>query len=89
MGHIEILKAIIEHGADVDAVNIQQATALHLASLENNAEAINVLATSGANIEAWNRGGLVHPLFFSIARLPLFLTTQTIRPLRCNVACPT
>lgn len=54
-GHVEILRAVIEHGADVDAVDANQCTALHHAALNDEAEAIDVLVGAGAKIEAQHR----------------------------------
>ena len=45
----EILQTIIKHGADVNAANKQNKTALYLACHKGNVDAINVLLRSGAH----------------------------------------
>lgn len=50
---VEMLGAVIEHGADLEAVATDQTTA-HAAASINNAGAIDVLVNAGANIEARN-----------------------------------
>ena len=57
-GHVDIVRAVIEHGAGVDAADTYQRTALHFAARFNEAGAIDVLVEAGANIEARSRGGL-------------------------------
>ena len=56
-GHVDILKAAIEHGADVDAVDKHQNTALHRAAEADEVEASKVLVEAGANIEARTDNG--------------------------------
>ena len=56
-GHVEILRAVIEHRADVDAANKHGDTALHIAAWYKKTEAVDVLVEAGANIEARNRTG--------------------------------
>ena len=51
-GHVDILRAAIEHGADEDAADAHQITALHRAAFFDRTEAIDVLVEAGANIEA-------------------------------------
>eukprot|EP00752_Nemacystus_decipiens_P016787 g15024.t1 len=51
-GSIEILRAVIERGMDVDVVDTRNRTALHYASRCNNAGCIDVLLEAGANIDA-------------------------------------
>lgn len=51
-GNVEILRALIDHGADVDAVDDHQRTALHHAAKYNKANAIHALVEAGANIAA-------------------------------------
>lgn len=52
MGHISVLKLLVRHGADVNAVSSRGLTALHYAAVRNQAAAIVALAEAGANIEA-------------------------------------
>ena len=47
--HCETLQAIINHSADVDATNKDGETALMIACLEKNVDAINVLLNANAN----------------------------------------
>ncbi len=51
-GDLDIIRATIEHGADVEAIDDNEATALHFAAAFNQAGAIDVLVEAGANIEA-------------------------------------
>ena len=51
-GHVGILRAAIEHGADVKAADIVHRTALHYTADISDAEAIDVLVEAGADIEA-------------------------------------
>ena len=55
--HVEILRAVIERGADLDAVDNSLHTALHFGAFTNNAEVIHELVDTGANIEARDRHG--------------------------------
>ena len=43
LGSVEILRAVIEHGADVNAVNMFQEAALHKAAAYGKVEAANAL----------------------------------------------
>lgn len=51
---LEFVKAAIEHEANLDAADIHQNTALHLAATQNSAGTIAVLIEGGANTEARN-----------------------------------
>eukprot|EP00752_Nemacystus_decipiens_P016350 g14622.t1 len=53
-GHVEILKAVIEHGADLEALDDEKETALHQAAWHGHTDAIDVLVEAGANVEARN-----------------------------------
>lgn len=57
IGRGEILRALIEHGADVNAVATEQETPLHDAALFNKARAIDMLVEVGANMESADRTG--------------------------------
>ncbi|CAM9221384.1 unnamed protein product [Ectocarpus fasciculatus] len=56
-GHVDILRALVKHGADVAAVDNDQDTALHVAAQFNRAEVIDALVDMGTNIEAHNAIG--------------------------------
>lgn len=57
-GNMDIVTAAIERGADMDAVDPQNnKTALHVATVANKKEAIDVLVKAGANIQAQDRNG--------------------------------
>lgn len=58
MGRLGILRAMIEHGADVNAGDTNHCTALHVAASENKVEAINVLVEAGGNIEVRSIHGM-------------------------------
>ena len=51
-GHVDILRAAIEHGVDLGATDSNQWTALHHAASYNKVETIDALVEAGANIEA-------------------------------------
>lgn len=51
-GAVDVMRAAIERGADLDVVDRKQRTPLHAAANSNNSEAIDVLVEAGANIEA-------------------------------------
>lgn len=55
-GHVDILRALVKHGADVTAVDNDRDTALHVAA-QYRAEVIDALVDMGTNIEASNRIG--------------------------------
>ena len=64
-GHVGVLRALIEHGADVNADDPHVGTALRQAATFNQFEAIDVLVEAGANIEARDDDGAT-PLHFAI-----------------------
>ena len=47
----EIVRAVIEYEADVDAEDLHRDTALYVAALQNKVEAIDVLVEAGASIK--------------------------------------
>ena len=59
-GYVDIVRAVIEHGADVDAADTHQRTALHAAAWYNRAGAIDVLVEAGTNIESRDARGRTH-----------------------------
>ena len=77
-GVVDILRAAIEHGADVDAADTLQKTALHLAAEYNEAEAIDVLVEAGANTEAQAECGAT-PLHFAAGNLNLDASTALLK----------
>ncbi len=73
-GHVDILRAVIEHGADVEATDDDQATALHYCA---EAEAIDFLVEAGANIEAKDGEGCT-PLHCAAAYLSIEALTALL-----------
>lgn len=66
-GHIDILKAIIHGGADVNAVDSGGRTALHRAAFFNQSGAVDVLVKAGARVDARDSRGCT-PLGIASAR---------------------
>ena len=56
-GHVEMLRVLIEHGADVEIGNISHFTALHAAAHFNKTEAIDVFVEAGGDIESRGENG--------------------------------
>eukprot|EP00752_Nemacystus_decipiens_P010676 g9507.t1 len=77
-GHVEILRAMIEHGADVNAVNTKQCTALHCAVVSSNPEVCDVLIEAGANVEARDNRGAT-PLHFAAIRPSLEASIRLLK----------
>ena len=49
-GNLELVKLLIQHGADVNAKTRSGSTAIHAACLENNFEIIKILGDAGADV---------------------------------------
>lgn len=56
-GHVEMLRVLIEHGADVEIGNISYFTALHAAAHFNKTEAIDAFVEAGGDIEPRGENG--------------------------------
>ena len=56
-GLVEILEALVDNGADVNAVDDTNVTPLHTAARFNKARSIHVLVEAGADINARSSGG--------------------------------
>jgi len=54
---VELLKTVLDAGADIDALNENGQTALHIATFWNNAEAVKLLLDRGANKTIKNKSG--------------------------------
>ena len=92
-GYVDIVRAVIEHGADVDAADKYQRTALHIAACSNKAGAIDVLVEAGANIEARTVSGMtpLHATCFNVSReasLCLLKHGATVNPQDDNLVTP-
>lgn len=57
-GRLGILRATIEHGADVNTGDTNHCTALHVAASENKVKAIDMLVEAGGNIEVRSLHGM-------------------------------
>lgn len=56
-GHVDVVKTLIAHGADVNAVSLHGNTALHAAATEGNVEIVTLLLDHGASIDAGTDDG--------------------------------
>jgi len=54
---VEVIAMILDAGADVNAVNEQQTTAVHLAASRGNDKVVQYLASRGARLDIKNRQG--------------------------------
>ena len=54
-GHSDIILLLLEHKADADALDGEQATPLYRAALEGKLEATQLLSRDGANVHARNK----------------------------------
>jgi ankyrin repeat protein len=54
---VEVIKTILDAGADVNAVNDQQNSALHLAALKANDKVVQYLVSRGAKLDLKNKLG--------------------------------
>ena len=57
-GHYQTCKFLIEQGAEVDALDIGDNTALHWAAMRGNVEIVNLLLQNGADKTIKNKQGL-------------------------------
>ena len=51
---VETVRLLVEHGADVNALDSSHSTPLHLASLQGVLEAVQILIKHGADVNAQN-----------------------------------
>jgi len=56
-GHVDVVSALLENGADVHATNIVKCTALHLAARIGHLEVVTVLIEKGSDIHAKDSSG--------------------------------
>lgn len=64
--HIEAVRLLLAHGANVNGANEAGATPLHKAAVLGNSEIVRLLLAHGANVNARNSGGqtaLTHALY--------------------------
>ncbi len=50
LGHRDVAAVLLDHGADIDATDLQQCTALYIASQMNHLTTVRLLFHRGANI---------------------------------------
>ena len=62
----EKVQELIDSGADLDALDSQGFTCLHLSAADGKAVDITALAMAGANVNAMTRGGRLTPLHVAI-----------------------
>ena len=70
------VQKLIQAKADVNAAQVDGATALHWAIYRDDSELVDVLVRAGANVKAANREGMS----------PLAMAARTIRTTRCRFA---
>lgn len=56
-GHDDVVKLLLDRGADVGARNEREGTAMHYAALFGHPDAIDLLAANGADVDALDDGG--------------------------------
>ena len=56
-GHSEVVKLLLEAGADKDAASQENMTALHLAAWKDHAEVVKLLLEAGADKDSADRDG--------------------------------
>ena len=55
---VETVQLLVDHGADVNALDLSHSTPLHLASLQGVLDAVQVLIKHGADVNARNETNL-------------------------------
>ncbi|CAH1397054.1 unnamed protein product [Nezara viridula] len=56
-GHVDVVKKLLEYGANVSSTDEDNNTALHMAALSGNLEVVHILLVSGSPINAQNMFG--------------------------------
>ena len=51
---VAVVEFLLQHGADINAIDENGETAMHGAAYANRPEVVRVLMTAGANVEIWN-----------------------------------
>ena len=64
-GHVDVLRAMIEHGVDVNDAAGDGVNALHFAAVFDKTASIEVLVGAGADVEAQFNGNRKTPLFLA------------------------
>ena len=54
MGHSDAVRALAEHGADVNAVNHENVTPIYVAAMEGITDVVRALAELGADVSSLN-----------------------------------
>ena len=54
-GHVDVVKVLLQNGADVNAVDERKWTALHFAAQSGHVDVAKVLIQNGADVNAVNR----------------------------------
>jgi len=61
-GHADVVKVLLEHGADVNAKGENKITPLHLAAQNGHVNVVKVLLRHGANVDAKDKKYGLTPL---------------------------
>ncbi|KAL6642604.1 hypothetical protein ACP70R_020785 [Stipagrostis hirtigluma subsp. patula] len=77
-GHVEVVRCLCKHKADVGAAAMDDTAAIHFASQKGHVEVVRELLASGATVKAKNRKGFT-PLHFAAQNSHLELVKYLVK----------